>query len=155
MKCSTPLLKIKKTQSYLKNEQQELESDFTKEEMPNALNGFKENKTPGENGFTKEFYEIFFFLMSDHLLGSYKVAFGKGKMSTSQRRGIVSLIPKDESYLVQLTNWCPITHTLLNVDYKILARAIAKTIKLELSKLIHSDQTGFVKGRFIGQNLRL
>ena len=74
-------------------------------------------------------------------------------MSISQRRGSISLIPKGESYLVELTNWRPIT--LLNVDYKILAKALAKRIELKLPKLIHSDQTGFVKGRFIGQNVRL
>ena len=74
-------------------------------------------------------------------------------MSISQRRGIISVIPKGENYLVELTTWRPIT--LLNVDYKILARAIAKRIELKLPKLIHSDQTGFVKGRFIGQNVRL
>ena len=74
-------------------------------------------------------------------------------MSISQRRGIISLIPKGESYLIELTNWRPIA--LLNVFYKILARAFAKRLELKLSKLIHSDQTGFVKGRFIGQNVRL
>ena len=135
------------------DEQQELENDLSKEELLNALKGFKENKTPGEDGFTKEFYETFFDLVADHLLDSYNEAFEGGKMSISQRRGIISLIPKGENYLVELTNWRPIT--LLNVDYKILARAIAKRIELKLPKLIHSDQTGFVKGRFIGQNVRL
>ena len=52
-----------------------------------------------------------------------------------------------------LSNWRPIT--LFNVDYKILARAIAKRIEPKLPKLIHSDQTGSVKGRYIGQNVRL
>ena len=52
-----------------------------------------------------------------------------------------------------LSNWQLIT--LLNVDYKILARAIAKRIESKLPKLVHSDQTGFVKGRYIGQNMRL
>ena len=60
---------------------------------------------------------------------------------------------KGENYLVELTNWRP--STLLNVDYKILARAFAKRIELKLRKLIHSEQTGFVEGRFIGQNVRL
>ena len=135
------------------DEQQELEDDRSKEELLNALKGFKENKTPGEDGFTKEFYETFFDLIGDRLLDSYNEAFDKGKMSISQRRGIISLIPKGGCYLVELTNWRRIT--LLNVDYKILARVIAKRIELQLPKLIHSDQTGFVKGRFIGQNVRL
>ena len=47
-----------------------------------------------------------------------------------------------------VSNWRPIT--LLKVDYKILARAIAKT-EPKLPKLVHSDQTGFVKGRYISQ----
>ena len=42
------------------DDQQELENDLSKEELLNALKGFKENKTPGEDGFTKEFYETFF-----------------------------------------------------------------------------------------------
>ena len=52
-----------------------------------------------------------------------------------------------------LSNWRPIT--LLNVDYKIASRVIAKRIESILPKLINPDQTGFVKGRYIGQNIRL
>ena len=63
------------------------------------------------------------------------------------------MIPKDENNLTTLSNWRPIT--LLNVDYKILAKVISKRIESVLPKLIHSDQTGFIKGRFIGQNVRL
>ena len=44
------------------DEQQELENDLLKEELLNALKGFKENKTLGEDGFSKEFYETFFDL---------------------------------------------------------------------------------------------
>ena len=73
------------------DEQQELEDDRSKEELLNALKGFKENKTPGEDGFTKEFYETFFDLIGGRLLDSYNEAFDKGKMSISQRRGIISL----------------------------------------------------------------
>ena len=45
--------------------------------------------------------------------------------------------------------------TLLNVDFKIASKAIVKRIELTLPNLIHSDQTGFVKGRYIGENIRL
>ena len=44
---------------------------------------------------------------------------------------------------------------MLNVDLKIAAKPIAKRIEPTLPNLIHSDQTGFVKGRYIGENIRL
>ena len=72
---------------------------------------------------------------------------------TLDRRGIIRLIPKEDSQLNQLQNWRPIT--LLNVDYKIASKAIAKRIELLLPYLIHPDQTGFVKDKYIGENIRL
>ena len=52
-----------------------------------------------------------------------------------------------------LSSWRPIT--LLNIDYKIASKAIAKRLETVLPNLVHSDQTGFIKGRYIGENIRL
>jgi len=38
-------------------------------------------------------------------------------------------------------------------DYKILAKTIRQRIQSILSSIIHSGQTGFIKGRFLGQNV--
>ena len=87
-------------------------------------------------------------------MGSLNAAYEVGELSISQRRGVITLIiPKDESDLVDLQNWRPIT--LLNNDYKIASKALARRIETILPKLIHPDQTGFIKGRYIGENLRL
>ena len=43
-------------------------------------------------------------------------------MSISQRRGVISLLPKEDANLLKLANWRPIT--LLNVDYKIASKGI-------------------------------
>ena len=134
-------------------EQESLEKDLTFEELKDALTSFADNKSPGEDGFTKEFYEAFFDLLWKDLLNSYNDAFNKGSLSVSQKRGTITLIPKGDENLSDLKNWRPIS--LLNIDYKILSKVLAKRMEQHLPKLIHSDQTGFVNGRYIGQNIRL
>ena len=68
----------------------ELEAEINIEEVHNALNSFQNNKTPGDNGFTKEFYEAFFDLKGAALLDSLNVGFESGTLSISQRRGVIS-----------------------------------------------------------------
>ena len=70
-----------------------------------------------------------------------------------QQRGIITLLPKVDGTLLGLLNWRPIT--LLNVDSKAAAKAIAKWLETVLPHPIHPDQTGFIKGRYIGENIRL
>ena len=72
-------------------------------------------------------------------------------MSISQRRGTITLIREDGSNLLHLTNWRPIT--LLNLDYKIASKAIAKRFERALKRVINPDQTGYKKDT--GQNIRL
>ena len=44
--------------------------------------------------------------------------------------------------------------SLLNSDYKILSYTLALRIKKILNLIINADQTGYIKNRFIGFNLR-
>ena len=117
------------------------------------LTSFSSGKCPGEYGFTFEFYNQFVGLVGNDLVASLNYAHEKGQLSISQRRGIITLIPKQESSLLDFKNWRPIT--LLNNDYKIASKAIAKRIEADLSCLIYTEQTGFIKGRYIDYNIRL
>ena len=100
-------------------------------------------KSPGEDGFTVEFYKHFFGLFGQEFLDSVNAAYDENELSLSQRRGVITLIPKEDANLKDLSNWRPIT--LLNVDYKIASKAIATRIEKILPLLINCDQTGFVK----------
>ena len=62
------------------------------------------------------------------------------------------MYPKEGKHRHLLKNWRPIS--LLNTAYKIASASIANRLKLMLSKIIHSDQKGFMKGRYIGENVR-
>ena len=134
-------------------DREEIEGLLTLDECKSALKSFQENKSPGEDGFTVEFYEYFFDSVGSYLLESLNAAYEVGELSISQRRGVITLIPKDDADLLDLQNWRPIT--LLNTDYKIASKALARRLETIISKLVHPDQTGFMKERYIGENLRL
>jgi hypothetical protein len=127
--------------------------NVTEEECTNALKDFNNNKTPGTDGLPAEFYRFFWPDICHDLLASYNFAFQHGMLSISQRRGIISLIPKKSKDKTILENLRPFS--ILNVDYKILTKVIAKRIEKVLPTLINPDQTGYFKGRYIDENVRL
>ena len=116
-------------------------------------NGRQQN--PGTDGLPAEFYKIFWSDISDALIAALNFSYDINKLSITQRRGLIKLIPKKETDLKNLKNWRPLS--LLNCDYKIAAKSIANRIQATLPtpKLINNDHTGFIKGRFIGENIRL
>ena len=101
----------------------EIEGVLILDECWAALNSMGTGKSPGEDGFTVEFYRCFFDILGNDLLNSLNAAYENGEMSISQRRGVITLIPKENSDPRKVSNWRPIT--LLNVDYKIASKAIA------------------------------
>jgi len=79
------------------------------EECKKAVESFKSDKSPGEDVFTPEFYSTFFDLIGNDLVNSLNAGYENGNLSISQRRGVINLIPKEDSALNHLKNWRPIT----------------------------------------------
>ena len=127
----------------------ELEGEITLKECQDILGTFKREKSPGDYGFTLQFYNCLFDLLERDLVDSFNSAYNASEMSISQRRGVINLVPKEDADLESLYNWRPIT--LLNLDYKIVSKIIARRIEKVLPLLICSDQSGFVKGRYIAR----
>ena len=74
-----------------------------------------------------------------------------GALYLSARRGIISLMEKLDRGPLLVSNWRPLS--LLNVNYKLFAKLLAIRLQEVLNEIIHPDQTGFIKGRYIGENL--
>ena len=134
-------------------EQEECEGLLTETECLESLKSMEPNKSPGTDGLPAEFYKRFWSDVNPYLINALNNSYEKGLLSVSQRRGLISLIPKKNKPTDQLKNWRPIT--LLNCDYKIATKSIASRIRKVLPKIINNDQTGFMKNRFIGENIRL
>ena len=135
------------------DESQSIEGLISLEEASDALSNMKNGKSPGTSGMTVDFYKFFWKQLGDFVVRSLNEGFLKGKMSTTQREGILVCIPKGDKPRQYLKNWRPIS--LLNVAYKIGSTCIANRLKQFLPQLVKEDQTGFVPGRYIGDNLRL
>ena len=138
----------------LSNEKQNsLEGKITYDELLFALKRAKNNKSPGSDGFTVEFFKFFWQDIGIFLLRSLNYGFDNNELSTTQKEGIITCIPKSNKDRKFLKNWRPIS--LLNCSYKLASACLANRLKTVLSDLISKDQTGFMAGRYIGENIRI
>ena len=85
------------------------------------------------------------------MMRAFHEALERGELSTTQKRGVISLIPKPGKDTMLLKNWRPIT--LLNTDYKYLAKAIANRIRNKPADIISTDQMGFTPMKGYGKNI--
>ena len=82
----------------------------------------------------------------------FNYSFDSGEMSNSQKQAIITLIDKKDKDRTYLENWRPIS--LVNADSKLASKVISNRIKKVLPRIIHYNQSGFIKGRFIGEVAR-
>lgn len=130
-----------------------LEGTLTYKEISSTLYRMKNDKSPGLSGFSAEFFKVFWKQLGHFVLRSINYGYQKGELSITQRQGIITCIPKENKPKQLLKNWRPLT--LLDTVYKIASGSIAERLKSVLDSIINKDQTGFIQGRYIGENTRL
>ena len=142
-----------KNETLLNHEQIEfLSESITLNEIREALFSMPNGKCPGLDGLSKEFYAEFFELLGPLLLNLYTYCHEQGRLNQSSRTGLITLIPKRERNLTELKSWRPLS--ILCVDYKILSKTLAERMKKVLPSIVSEEQTGFVPGRLISENIR-
>ena len=112
-----------------------------------------ENKSPGNNGLTKEFYCTFWNKIENIFIISLRESKCLKAFSTSQRQAVIRFIEKLNKDKRFISNWRPIS--LLNVERKLISKTLAARLKKVLPFLIGLGQTVYVNGRFLGESGRL
>ncbi|KAL3696464.1 hypothetical protein R1sor_010540 [Riccia sorocarpa] len=107
-------------------------------------------KSPDIDGVMIEILRIGWEFMREDCFLMVQGFWGKKKLVGKDSKGVIKLIPKnDRKQLLQ--NWRPIT--LLTTTYKIVAKILAIRLKSMLPGIINTQQTGFVAGRNIIDNI--
>ena len=132
---------------YRKNQ---LENEISIDELFDATMTLRKNKCPGLDGLSLEVYQTLWHNIKSPLYDNYLLCIDKGYLNESARRGIINLIPKKNRDELEISQWRPIS--ILNVDFKIWAKAIANRLE-ETTDLIGLQQTGFIKGRNLAENI--
>ena len=139
--------------SLTKDQRDLCEGILTKNECFYALSHMKSFKSPGIDGLPKEFYETFWDFLGDTFVKMANYCFREGKLSVTQRIGVITLICKNQEKSHLLNFWRPIS--LLCVDYKIISKCITNRVKKVMGFLVNFDQTAAVEGRSIQDNIHL
>ena len=144
--------KVKFDKKISKEEKERMEQPITLQEISLALKETPNNKAPGPDDITADWLKVFWGKIKNNYLSLINHTFKVGRILTSGRYSVITLIPKLGCDNKLLKNWRPIC--LLGVGYKLLSKTIANRLKQVLPNIIHLDQSGFVAGCNIRDSLR-
>ncbi|GKA24782.1 hypothetical protein Tco_0710815 [Tanacetum coccineum] len=121
-------------------------------EIKNAMFSMGNEKSPGPDGFTAAFFKEAWEIVGKDVILAVHEFFINGKLLKKMKHTIIALIPK-VSPPVRVNDFRPIS--CCNVLFKCISKIIANRIKSSLKVLISPNQSAFVPGRSIADNILL
>ena len=121
--------------------------------MDEALKQLKNNKSPGIDGYSPEFFKKFWPQLGHFYLDCINECYKNGQLTDSLSQGIITCLPKPGKAWNLIKNWRPIS--LLNTTYKLISHVITNRLRKVLNRIISPEQNGFLEGRNISDCTRL
>ncbi|CAN0906411.1 LINE-1 retrotransposable element ORF2 protein [Linum grandiflorum] len=122
---------------------------FTGEEVFSALRQVGSRKAPGADGMSILFFRKYWDIVGSEVIATVLGILDRGTMLPNLNYTLNALIPKVKSP-ESPKEFRPIS--LCNV-YKLVAKVLANRLKLILDKEVSPEQSAFVPGRFIADNV--
>ncbi|KAJ4429252.1 hypothetical protein ANN_26255 [Periplaneta americana] len=131
-------------------QQQDLQSPITEEEIRLALEGAPKNTAPGPDGLTYQVYKNHWRLIKEYLIELMNYILDTGSVIDGLSDGVVTLIPKTTNPTT-VSEYRPIT--LLKTDYKLFMKVLANRLKPAFRDIFEIGQTCGVPEKSIIHNL--
>ncbi|KAF0036602.1 hypothetical protein F2P81_011914 [Scophthalmus maximus] len=122
-----------------------LDSPLVLQEIVDAISSMQSNKAPGPDGYPTEFFKKFSSELAPLLLDVYSESIKRGTLPPTLTQASISLLLKKDKDPTCCGSYRPLS--LLNVDVKVLAKALATRLEAVLPDIVSKEQTGFMKGR--------
>ncbi|XP_021996242.2 uncharacterized protein LOC110893442 [Helianthus annuus] len=122
------------------------------EEIKQAMFSIAGNKAPGPDGYTSIFFKKSWDVIGNDICSAVRDFFDNGSLLTQLNHTIISLIPKVSTPAL-ITDYRPIS--CCNTLYKCISKIITNRIKEGLGDIFSINQSAFVPGRRIPDNILL
>ncbi|KAK1632760.1 hypothetical protein QYE76_007075 [Lolium multiflorum] len=126
--------------------------DFTAAEVKEALESIGDLKAPGVDGLPSIFYKKSWDIVGEKVTAEVIEVLNGGPMPEGWNDTCVVLIPKTKNP-ESMKDLRPIS--LCNVVYKLVSKVLANRLKQVLPEIISPNQSAFVPGRLIMDNILL
>lgn len=110
------------------------------------------SKSPGPDGYPCEFFKTAWSVIAQDFTVAIQSVFRFGFLPKGVNSTILALIPKKVDSL-EMRDFRPIA--CCNVLYKVVSKIIANRLKLLLPRIISENQSAFIKGRLLMENVLL
>ena len=115
-----------------------LDAALSEKELQQAVYDLKDEKSPGIDGFTAEFYKTVWCLIKNRYTVFINCA-NQTSFSNTKNTSVNTILYKEKGDMDDLKNYRPIS--LIDVDLKILTKALTNRLKKVLHSIIHFAQT--------------
>ena len=131
---------------------QRLIQEFTREEVETALNQMHPTKVPGPVGMSATFFQNYWGIVGNDVTCMVLNVLNNNMSMTEINRTNITLVPKTKNP-TNMTEFKPIS--LCNVVYKLISKVLANRLKIILPHIISENQSAFLTGRLITDNVLL
>lgn len=126
--------------------------DVTNQEMKDAMFDIGENKAPGPDGYTSKFFKSACNIVGEDICKAIQLFFQTDDIPNGINATSIALVPKMLTP-EKVSDYRPIA--CCNVVYKCISKMLTNRIKDVLGKIVNKNQSAFIPGRHISDNIML